>query len=47
MWMLAYRKDLKASLPDPEKIKRELELNAKMAEIPGLENEVYDWPEEE
>ena len=45
LWMLAYRKDLKASLPDPEKIKRELELNAKMARIPGFENLIEPDPE--
>lgn len=42
----AFAKDAKAGLPDPEKLKRELELNAELARIPGLENEVYDWPEE-
>lgn len=42
----AFARDAKASLPDPEKLKRELELNEAMAKIPGLENEVYSWPEE-
>lgn len=42
----AFARDAKASLPDPEKVQRELELNAQLAKIPGLENEVYDWPEE-
>lgn len=42
----AFARDAKAGLPDPEKVQRELELNAQLAQIPGLENEVYDWPEE-
>lgn len=46
-YTVAFAKDAKAGLPDPEKIQRELELNEKMAQIPGLENQVYNWPEDD
>lgn len=43
----AFAKDAKAGLPDPEKVQCELELNERMAQIPGLENQVYGWPEDD